>query len=65
MDFVQYVNSLPNLKVEEIRRIAEVTSSSPASVYRWLSGGELPEIKKKAIADYYGKPIEELFPPKK
>lgn len=66
MDFVQYVNSLPDLKVEEIKKIAEVTSSSTASVYRWLNGSvEIPTIKKKAIADYYNKSIEELFPPSK
>ena len=66
MDFVQYVNTLPDLKVEEIKKIAEITSSSTASVYRWLNGTvEIPPIKKKVISDYYGKPIEELFPPQK
>ena len=57
------MNSLPNLKLEEIRKIAEITCSSTVTVYRWISGEvDPPMIKKKAIADYLGKTIEELFP---
>ena len=57
------MNSLPNLKLEEIKKIAEITCSSTVTVYRWISGEvDPPMIKKKAIADYLGKTIEELFP---
>lgn len=63
MVFRDYMNSLPNLKLEEIRKIAEITCSSTVTVYRWISGEvDPPMIKKKAIADYLGKTIEELFP---
>lgn len=63
MVFRDYMNSLPNLKLEEIKKIAEITCSSTVTVYRWISGEvDPPMIKKKAIADYLGKTIEELFP---
>ena len=63
MVFRDYMNSLPNLKLEEIRKIAEITCSSTVTVYRWISGEvDPPMMKKKAIADYLGKTIEELFP---
>ena len=63
MVFRDYMNSLPNLKLEEIKKIAEITCSSTVTVYRWISGEVAPPmIKKKAIADYLGKTIEELFP---
>ena len=63
MVFRDYMNSLPNLKLEEIKKIAEITCSSTVTVYRWISGDVDPRmIKKKAIADYLGKTIEELFP---
>lgn len=63
MVFRDYMNSLPNLKLEEIKKNAEITCSSTVTVYRWISGEvDPPMIKKKAIADYLGKTIEELFP---
>lgn len=63
MLFSEYVNSLPNLKVEEIKKIAELTCSSTISVYNWVAGKtEPPLVKKKIIAEYLGKPLEELFP---
>ena len=65
MEFFEYLKGLPDLKTEEIKKIAEVTYSSTFTVYRWIRTGEIPELKKKAIAEYYGKPIEELFPPQK
>lgn len=65
MVFSDYMNGLPNKKVEEIQKIAELTCSSTMSVYRWISGSsEPPLIKKKIIASYLGKEIEELFPKK-
>ena len=51
MLFSEYVNSLPNLKVEEIKKIAELTCSSTISVYNWVAGKtEPPLVKKKIIA---------------
>lgn len=38
MVFSDYMNGLPNKKVEEIQKIAELTCSSTMSVYRWISG---------------------------
>lgn len=63
MVFSDYMNSLPNLKVEEIKKIAELTSSSEISVYRWIAKAiDPPMVKKKIIADYLDKSVEELFP---
>lgn len=65
MVFKDYINALPNVKLETIKKIAEITCSSTASVYRWISGEiEPPMLKKKVIADYLGKSVEELFPKK-
>lgn len=63
MVFSEYMNSLPNMKVEEIKKIAELTSSTEITVYRWIAGTiDPPLVKKKIIAGYLSKPIEELFP---
>lgn len=63
MIFSDYMNGLPNKKVEEIQKIADLTCSSTLSVYRWIAGtADPPLIKKKIIANYLGKNIEELFP---
>lgn len=65
MVFRDYIDSLPNVRLDTISKIAEVTCSSKVTVYRWLSGDiEPPMIKKKVIAEYLGKSVEELFPPK-
>lgn len=65
MVFRDYVDSLPNVRLEAINKIAELTYSSKITVYRWLAGDvEPPMIKKKAIAEYIGKSVEELFPKK-
>lgn len=65
MVFSEYMNNLPNMKVEEISKIAELTCSSTISVYNWIAGKtDPPAIKKKAIAEYLGKNVEELFPTK-
>lgn len=65
MVFSEYINSLPNVKVEEINKIAELTCSTVTSVYRWISGdAEPPMVKKKIIAEYLGKSVDELFPEK-
>lgn len=63
MNFSDHMNSLPNLKVEEVKKIAELTSSTVMSVYRWISGSaEPPMVKKKIIANYLGISVEELWP---
>lgn len=63
MVFSEYMNNLPNMKVEEIKKIAELTSSTVITVYRWIAGTiDPPLVKKKIIAEYLGKSIEELFP---
>lgn len=57
------MNALPNLKVEEVKKIAELTSSTVMSVYRWISGSaEPPMVKKKIIANYLGISVDELWP---
>lgn len=63
MVFKDYIDSLPNVRLDTINKIAEVTCSSKVTVYRWMAGDiEPPMIKKKAIAEYLGMSIEELFP---
>jgi lambda repressor-like predicted transcriptional regulator len=63
MNFSDHMNALPNLKVEEVKKIAELTSSTVMSVYRWISGSaEPPMVKKKIIANYLGISVEELWP---
>lgn len=63
MVFKDYIDSLPDVRKEAINKIAELTCSSKMSVYRWLSGDiEPPLLKKKIIAEYIGKTVEELFP---
>lgn len=65
MVFKDYMNSLPNVKLVEIKKIAEITCSTPASVYRWISGAVEPSmVKKKIIAEYLKMSVEELFPEK-
>jgi len=57
------MNSLPNLKVEQVKKIAEITSTSIVGVYRWISGEVVPPmVKKKIIADFLGISVEELWP---
>ncbi len=63
MVFNEYVNSLPNVKQEMINKLAEITSSTTMTVYRWLNGSVNPPlVKKKIIAEYLKKDIEELWP---
>lgn len=63
MIFRDYMNSLPNVKVETIKTLAELTSSSIISVYRWINGSsEPPLLKKKIIADFLKKDVSELWP---
>lgn len=59
------MKSLPNQQQETIKKLAEITYSTPAAVYRWINGENTPPlIKQLVIAEYLGKKVEELFPPK-
>ncbi len=60
-----YINSIPNPRMEVIRKIAEITDSNISTVYRWMSGAiNPPTVKKRIIAKHLGIPVDELFPPK-
>lgn len=66
MVFTDYMKSLPNQQQDTIKKLAEITFSTPAAVYRWINGQSIPSlIKQKVIADYLGKSVEELFPTKR
>lgn len=65
MVFKDYMKSLPNQQQETIKKLAEITYSTPAAVYRWINGENTPPlIKQLAIAEYLGMSVEELFPSK-
>ena len=65
MVFTDYMKSLPNQQQETIKKLAEITCSTPAAVYRWINGVNPPTpIKQKIIAEYLGLSVEELFPSK-
>lgn len=63
MVFTDYIKSLPNQQIETIKKLAEITCSTPAAVYKWVNGENPPTpIKQKVIAEYLGMSVEELFP---
>ena len=63
MVFTEYVNSLPNVKQETINKLAELTCSSTMTVYRWINGSiKPPMVKKKIMAEFLNKEVEELWP---
>ena len=62
MVFTDYMKSLPNQQQETIKKLAEITCSTPAAVYRWINPPT--PIKQKIIAEYLGMSVEELFPSK-
>ena len=65
MVFKDYMKSLPNQQQETIKKLAEITYSTPAAGYRWINGENTPPlIKQLAIAEYLGMSVEELFPAK-
>lgn len=46
-----------------IRKLADVTSRSEATVTTWVKYGRKPKPKAmEAIAKYLGRPVQELFP---
>lgn len=56
MVFTDYMKSLPNQQQETIKKLAEITYSTPAAVYRWINGENTPPlIKQLVIAEYLGK----------
>ncbi len=66
MVFRDYIKSMPNQQQDTIKKLAEITCSTTMSVYRWINGDyDPPMIKKKVIAEYLGKSVEELFPENK
>lgn len=66
MVFTDYMQNLPNERTETMRAIAKLTHSTTNSVYRWTTGKVTPPpVKQYLIAEYLGKPVEELFPPSK
>ena len=63
MAFKDYVNSLPNLREEKIKEIAEATCSHVNTVYRWMNGSITPPpLKREVISLVTGVSIDELFP---
>jgi hypothetical protein len=63
MAFKDYVNSLPNLREEKIKEIAEATCSHVNTVYRWMNGSITPPLlKQKVISEVTGLSVEQLFP---
>ena len=46
-----------------VARLSEATMTTPATVYKWLSGRILPPpLKRRIVADMMGVPVEKLFP---
>lgn len=65
MVFSDYMNGLPNVKVDTINEIAKLTCSTTLAVYRWINGScEPPMLKKRIISEYLNKDVEELWPKK-
>lgn len=63
MAFPDLIKNMPNQREETIKKLAELTSSSQVSVYRWINGQVIPPlVKQKIIAGYLQKTVEELFP---
>ena len=44
MVFTDYMKSLPNQQQETIKKLAELTYSTPAAVYRWINGENNPPL---------------------
>ncbi len=63
MTLKQYIESLPDLKKDMIKRIAAETMSSEVSVYRWINGDTTPHpLKQSIISRLVNIPVEILFP---
>jgi len=63
MTFKDHANSLINERAEFVKKIAELTLVSEATVSRWISGEFIPsKIRREIIAREMNIPVEELFP---
>lgn len=63
MTFKDHANSLSNERAEFVKRIAEITLSTPATVSRWISGEFAPsKVRREIISKELGIPEEQLFP---
>ena len=61
MVFSKYIQSLPNQQTDTIKQIADLTSSTTTSVYRWIAGRARPPlVKQKLIAEFLGIELEDL-----
>lgn len=49
MVFTDYMKSLPNQQQETIKKLAEITCSTPAAVYRWINGVNPPTPIKQRL----------------
>ena len=65
MTFRDHVLSKSNERAEFVKKIAELTLTTDATVSRWLSGEFLPSAKRQqVIADHLGTTPEVLWPTK-
>lgn len=63
MTFTDHANSLTNERADFVKRIAEITLATEATVSRWISGEFIPsKIRREKIAKEMNIPVEELFP---
>ena len=63
MNFKEYVNSLPNQRIELISELAKLCRVNESTVYRWLRGDFIPDaFKRKVISDYLNISEKELWP---
>lgn len=63
MDFVSYVNSLPNQRQEMTEQLQKLCRVSGITIYRWLRGDTRPDaLKRKVIAEYLHMSEDELWP---
>lgn len=65
MVFTDYMKSLPNQQQETIKKLAEITCSTPAAVYRWINGVNPPTpIKQKDYSRISWHECRRTFPSK-
>lgn len=63
MNFKEYVNLLPNQRIELISELAKLCRVNESTVYRWLRGDFIPDaLKRKVISDYLNISEKELWP---
>ena len=64
-DFPNLMKSIPNKRLDTINELAEITCSTPSTVYGWMKRGIIPPmLKRKIIADYFCSTVDVLWPPK-